>query len=183
MSEPFIGEIRMFPYTFAPEYWAYCSGQLLQISQHDVLYAIIADHYGGDGRSTMALPNLQGRIPMHAGQAPGLHNHVLAQFGGFPNVKIYKQHMPSHNHEAKAVRARGTAGAPEGTLYPAVDNDTSQDSNFYHAVDANMDTMASDALASVYGTSSGDVIAHENRQPYMTIPFCIALEGVFPPRN
>ncbi|MAD46010.1 MAG: hypothetical protein CMH98_13500 [Oceanospirillaceae bacterium] len=181
MSEPFLGEIRMFPYNFAPRYWAYCDGQILPINQNDVLYAIIGDMYGGDGQSTIGLPNLQGRVPMHPGQAPGLSNYTVSMYGGVPKVQVFKQHMPSHRHTLKGTFNMGETADSSNTVYPATDPEPS--TSGYHVADTNLDGMAAHALDTAYGASDGSIVAHENRQPYITVPFCIAMEGVFPPRN
>ena len=184
MSEPFIGEIRMFPYAFAPRYWAYCMGQVLPISQNDVLYAVIGTTYGGDGMSTLGLPKLSGRVPMHPGQGPGLSNYQLGQLGGFPQIKLYKNNLPNHRHAAQGARVIADSNAPNNTQFPGTDTSdvVGVDVSLYGDA-VNLEEMDDSALASAGGMSDGSVQAHENRQPYLCVPFCIALEGDFPPRN
>lgn len=176
MSEPFIGEIRMFPYTFPPENWAYCNGQAIQIAQHDVLFAILGDMWGGDGRTTMGLPNLKARTPMHPGQGPGLSYYRLTQYGGYPEVTLYGSQIPSHTHTARAVNADADLTSPDQTAFPA--RESEPDRVYNTAVEPELQPMAADALA-----NTGQTQPHENRQPFIGIPMCIALEGVFPPRN
>lgn len=176
MSEPFIGEIRMFPYSFPPENWAYCNGQLLQIAQNTVLFAVIGDMYGGDGRVTMGLPNLKGRVPMHPGHGPGLSYHQVSEMGGFPGVLLQEATVPSHTHQAKAYQKPGAASKPATNLMVSVDNDSAL--NIYETADSNLTDMSKKSLGAAGANQS-----HENRQPYLATPFCIAISGIFPSRN
>lgn len=176
MSEPFIGEIRMFPYTFAPRNWAYCDGQHFSIAQNPALFSIIGTYYGGNGQSTMALPDLQGRTPMHTGNGPGLTPRSLGSKSGLPRVEIIPNQMPSHTHQAKAYQKPGAASKPAANLMVSVDNDSAL--NIYETADDNLTDMSNRSLGAAGASQS-----HENRQPYLSTPFCIALEGVYPSRN
>jgi microcystin-dependent protein len=106
MSEPFVGEIRMFAGNFAPRGWSFCNGQLMAISQNSALFSLIGTIYGGDGRTTFALPDLRGRVPLHAGEAPGLSHYALGQRGGAEQVALSVEHLPNHNHALMATSAR-----------------------------------------------------------------------------
>ncbi len=176
MSQPFFGEVRMIPYNFCPRGWAYCDGQYLPISQNTALFAIIGTCYGGDGRTTMGLPNLQGRTPMHSGQAPGLSLHRLGNYGGTAGVQLRPNELPTHTHDTKAVLSLGDSGNPAGNY---IGIDTTSD-NFYSQKTEpdKFAPMSSNALA-----TAGSSQPHENRQPFLTVPFCIALDGIFPPRQ
>ncbi len=181
MSDPFIGEIRMFPYSFAPRGWAYCLGQEISIQANTALYAVIGTIYGGNGRSTMGLPNLQGRAPVQQGQSPGLSPYFIGALGGQSVSHLDETQLPKHSHGAKGSNAEATSGAPDHTMYPATSSDTSTQL-YTDAVERRVPiitmAMANKALA-----PAGDGKSHENRQPFLTIPFCIALEGTFPFRN
>ncbi len=181
MSDPFIGEIRMFPYSFAPIGWAYCAGQEISIQANTSLFAVIGTIYGGDGINTMVLPNLQGRAPVQQGRGPGLSPYFIGDRGGQAVCHIDETQLPEHTHGAKGTNADATSGAPDHTMYPATDNDRA--SRFFAESDyqSNPDSaapMAGGALA-----PAGNGKAHENRQPFLTIPFCIALAGIFPTRS
>ncbi|TQV85344.1 phage tail protein [Aliikangiella coralliicola] len=176
MADPFIGEIKILPYTFAPRSWASCDGQLLPISQNTALFAILGTTFGGDGRSTLGLPNLQGRAPMHPGRGPGLTPRRLGERVGSSTVVLDEAEIPSHNHRVAGVRRIGTADTPDNTMFPATDADI--DTHQYIRTDANLSSMASSSLA-----ISGGGQAHENRQPSLVMQFCIALDGLFPSRN
>lgn len=176
MSEPFIAEIRLMPYSFAPKYWAFCDGQTVQIAQNSMLYAVIGTTYGGNGTTTFMLPNLQGRIPIHPGRGPGLTYRYLGERGGGPAVSLDVSQMPSHNHDMVVTKEAGTTNNPAG-LYPAKHMDPLKGKIYKEdpALDSHF------ALPAVANTGQG--VAHENRQPYLTIPFCIALDGLFPQRS
>jgi microcystin-dependent protein len=177
MSDPFIGEIRMFPYSFAPRGWAYCLGQEISIGENQALFAILGIMYGGNGRTTMGLPNLQGRAPVQQGQGPGLSSYPIGALGGQPVSHLDEAQLPEHTHGAKSTMATATSGVPGNTMYTAKEDDTS--SKFWADSDPdNAAPMANKALA-----PAGNDKDHENRQPFLTIPFCIALEGIFPTRS
>jgi microcystin-dependent protein len=176
MSEPFIAEIRIFAGNFAPRSWAFCDGQLLPVSQNTALFSLIGTTYGGDGRSTTQLPNLQGRAPMHPGRGPGLTSRRLGQRGGVEMVTLSEAQMPQHTHTQVAVpRGQFTVGNsldPAGNLLssPATGNQFS-DAN-------NLVDMADQALQNTGGSQ-----AHNNLQPFLTMNFIIALQGLYPSRG
>jgi microcystin-dependent protein len=172
--DPFVAEIRIFPFNFAPRGWAFCNGQLLPISQNTALFSLLGTTYGGDGKSTFALPNMQGSAPMHPGQGPGLSLHDLGETGGSDTVTLLLSEMPSHTH---AMRDHdidlGELNAPANNRSLA----KSANATAYTPA-ANLVTMAAQALP-----PAGGDLPHNNMQPYLTLNFCIALQGVYPPRT
>lgn len=176
MSDPFIGEIRIFAGNFAPEGWALCNGQLLQISQNTALFSIIGTTYGGDGRSTFALPNLQGRIPVSFGQGAGLSNLVLGQSYGSEAVTLTANQMPSHGHSATIKGANaGTTNQPQDSLFGKVPR-----TNMYSTPDATPTNMTEGSISL---QNAGGSLAHNNMQPYLTLNFIIAINGIYPSRS
>jgi microcystin-dependent protein len=175
MPEPFVAEIRIFPFTFAPTGWAFCNGQLLPISQNTALFSLLGTTYGGDGRSTFALPDLQGRAPMHPGQGPGLSPHDLGEQAGTDTVTLLQSEIPVHTHalQANAAPADLQAPGPARVLARAAGGSAYQTNSA-----ANLVAMAPEALAPAGGGQP-----HNNLQPYLTLNFNIALQGVFPPRS
>jgi microcystin-dependent protein len=171
MSEPFIAEIRIFAGNFAPRGWAFCNGQLLQIAQNTALFSLIGTTYGGDGRTTTALPNLEGRAPMHPGRGPGLTARRLGERVGSETVTLTAAQMPSHTHSMKGLGPANT-NSPSGAS-PAT-NPTMQQ---YHAA-TNLLNAASTAV-----TSTGGGQPHNNMQPYLAMSFIIALVGLYPSRS
>jgi microcystin-dependent protein len=180
MSEPFIGQIVLFPYNFAPRGWAFCNGQLLSIAQNTALFSLLGTTYGGDGRTTFALPDLRGRVPISAGQGPGLSDYSLGETGGAEDVTLITSEMPSHNHTAqvqlKGSNANASTDLPSGAVLAR-----SARGNIYAAA-ASLVDMSSSSAASTIGAAGGSQ-PHENRQPFLTLNYCIALEGIFPSRN
>lgn len=177
MSEPFIAEIRIFAGNFAPRSWAFCNGQLLPISQNTALFSLIGTTYGGDGRSTTALPNLEGRAPMHPGRGPGLTARRLGEKLGVETVTLSEAQIPSHSHTARATTARAAAGTvPSNTA--SLSRSGSGDSLYQSNTSANLVDLASDALATTGGSQ-----AHANMQPFLTLNFIIALQGLYPSRS
>jgi microcystin-dependent protein len=170
MAEPYIGEIRMVGFNFAPVGYALCNGQLLAISQNTALFAIIGTTYGGDGVTTFALPNLQSRAPIHVGQGGGLSSYVEGQSGGTENVTLLTTQMPQHSHTPVA-NATGVDQASPANNFCG----NSQQSNY----------ASSDGVAMATGAvgQTGNSQPHNNIQPYLAITFVIALQGVFPSRN
>jgi microcystin-dependent protein len=170
--DPFVAEIRIFPFNFAPRGWAFCDGQLLSISQNTALFSLLGTTYGGDGKSTFALPDLQGAAPMHPGQGPGLSLHDLGEMGGSETVSLLESEIPSHAHTLRASLDDGdlTIPAPTRSLAKA------QGQSVYSAP-ASLAMMAPETLAPAGGDQP-----HNNMQPYLTFYFCIALQGVFPSR-
>lgn len=174
MSDPFVGEIRIFPFNFAPRGWAFCDGQLLPLSQNTALFSLLGTNYGGNGKSNFALPDLQGRAPMHPGQGPGLSLHDLGETGGSETVSLLESEIPSHNHALRVDGADpGEDRTPGGEYFAR-----STGGNLFSDPAGNLIQMSPDALS----PSGGDQ-PHNNMQPYLTLNFCIALQGVFPPRT
>jgi microcystin-dependent protein len=174
MADPFVAEIRIFPFNFAPRGWAWCDGQLLPLSQNTALFSLLGTTYGGNGKSNFALPDLQGRAPMHPGQGPGLSLHDLGETGGSETVSLLESEIPAHSHALGAQNvALGGAVSPVGNVLnrPA-------SGNLYGSVNPTIVTMAPEGI-----TPAGGDQPHNNLQPYLTFYFCIALQGVFPPRT
>lgn len=176
MADPFVAEIRIFGFNFAPKGWAFCNGQVLPISQNTALFSLLGTTYGGDGKSTFALPNLQGRHAMASGQGPGLSQRYLGETGGSANVTLQPIQVPSHSHQLMAT-ATASSGNPAGNAMSPALSPTSAAVNVYRN-SANKVAMAPDAVAAVGGSQP-----HNNRQPYLALNFCIALQGVYPPRS
>ena len=173
MSNPFVGEIRMSGGNFAPSGWAFCNGSLLQISENDVLFTLIGTTYGGDGTSTFALPDLQGRVPVHQGQGPGIsQNYIIGDRAGLETVKLTTQQLPVHNHNMMVSTATATNPNPTGNILA-----TSPTISPYVA------DVASPQLAAGAVQNSGGDQPHENLMPYQCISFIISLFGVFPTRS
>jgi len=169
MADPFIAEIRIFPFNFAPKGWAFCNGQLLPISQNTALFSLLGTTYGGDGKSTFALPNLQDRASMAPGHGPGLSLRSLGETGGTETVTLLQTEMPVHTHSVM-----GSSEDDDSTL--AVGNSYGQLSVAYSPA-ANLTPLAPQSIAPVGGGAP-----HNNMQPYLTFNFCIALQGVYPQR-
>jgi microcystin-dependent protein len=181
MASPYVGEIRCFGFNFAPQGWAFCNGQLMQIAQNDVLYSIISTTYGGDGITTFALPNLQGQIPMHWGNGPGGFNTTIGQTQGTPQVTLTTNQIPIHTHAVTAVSVP-SGGVPERTAVAASNTflGPSQPPNgVYQLAPSSVTAAFSNKAISGQGGSQ----PHDNMQPYLVINFCIALEGIFPAQN
>lgn len=179
MSEPFIGEIIMFGGNFAPRGWALCNGQLLSIAQNTALFSILGTTYGGDGQTTFALPNLQGRVAIHPGQGPGLSPYVLGQIGGTENVTLTTNQMPLHTHTATVNAAEApqtVTDNPKGGV-PAGSTGGPQ---VYGAAPDGATTMNAGMVtnAPAGGSQPFSII-----QPYLCVNFIIALQGIFPSRN
>lgn len=172
MADPFVAEIRIFPFNFAPKGWAWCDGQLLPISQNTALFSLLGTTYGGNGKSNFALPDLQGAAPMHPGQGPGLSLRDLGELGGSDTVSLLESEIPAHSHALQASVADGIENSPQAS-YLATGIGIGQ-----YAVSAALTPLSPNAIA----PSGGDQ-PHNNLQPYLTFYFNIALQGVFPPRT
>ena len=172
--DPFVAEIRIFPFNFAPKGWAFCNGQILPISQNTALFSLLGTTYGGDGTSNFALPNLQGNAPMHPGQGPGLSLHDLGETGGSDTVTLLTSEMPSHTHSLRAATDLGDLNAPA----PARSLARSDGGFAYQNATSGLVPLANAAIAPIGGDQP-----HNNLMPYLTLNFCIALQGVYPPRT
>lgn len=168
-TQPYIGNIMMCGYNFAPLGWLLCSGQLISISGNEALFQLIGTTYGGNGTTNFALPNLQSRIPIGQGQGPGLSNYVIGQTGGQEEVTLTSNQLPAHNHNINASTASGTAGTPSNNFIAqnadGIDSFTSSSNGTLHT--------------SSMGATGGNQ-AHSNIQPFLALYFCIAMEGIFP---
>lgn len=174
MSEPFIAEVRIWGTNFAPRGWAFCDGQLLAIAQNTALFSLISTTYGGDGRTTMGLPNLQDKVPMHPGRGPGLTERRLGQMTGEQTTTLTEAQIPNHSHSATACNTAGTTENPEGQF---IGFDRSGTDKVFTGTNTPA-PMASEALK-----SNGGSQAHSNLQPFLTLNFCIALLGTYPSRS
>jgi microcystin-dependent protein len=173
MSEPFIGEIRMFAGNFAPRGWAMCDGQLLAVNQNDALFSLLGTTYGGDGRTTFGIPDMRGRIPVHPGSGPGLTNRRWGEKGGAETHTLTINEIPNHTHNVQAINKPGDSGNPENRLWAA-----SSGAPLSYS-DANPDTeMATQMINNVGGNQQ-----HHNMMPNLCIHFIIALFGIYPSRN
>ena len=171
MSEPFIAEIKIFAGNFAPRGYAFCNGALLPIAQNTALFSLVGTTYGGDGRTTFGLPNLQERLPMHPGNGPGLSNRRLGENGGNDTVALTGTQIPPHVHGVQAANAAPTTSSPTGA-FPA-------NAPVFEGGDTGgLVPMSGDAMASAGGGG-----AHNNQQPFLNLAFIIALQGIFPSRN
>lgn len=169
--EPLLGTVAIFAGTFAPRGWAFCDGQLIAISQNAALFSLLGTTYGGDGRTTMGLPDLRGRAPIHAGSGPGLTPRSLGERSGTETTTLTVNDLPSHTHTLRGSSVAGTSSTPDGNV-PAVN----RDGILHYGASADSD------MGSVL-TSTGGSQPHNNMQPYLTMNYIIALQGVFPSRS
>lgn len=172
MSAPFVAEVRMVGFNFAPNGWAFCNGQLLPLSQNTALFSLLGTIYGGNGKSNFALPDLQGRAPLQHGQGPGLSEYFIGESGGAESVTLLESEIPSHTHGYLASDNVGERNNPAGNLYAP------PDSGRIFAPASNLTAMSPSALAPAGGGQP-----HNNMPPYLALNFVIALQGVFPPRG
>ena len=173
MADPFLAEIRIFPFTFAPSGWALCNGQLMPISQNTALFALLGTYYGGDGKSTFGLPNLQGSAAMHQGQGQGLSQRNLGETGGTEAVALVASELPMHNHQVKASAEDAESSTPAANRVLG------------RSIGGFAYTSGSGALSQFSPQAlppGGGSLPHNNMQPYLTFNYCIALQGIFPPR-
>ncbi len=171
MADPFVAEIRIVPFNFSPRGWAFCNGQLLPISQNTALFSLLGTTYGGDGRTNFALPDMQGRAPMHPGQGPGLSLHDLGETSGADTVPLIASEMPAHSHQASLASTDANTPAPAGASWAGSEFGDS------------LRTPASGNFGPQALAIVGGSLPHNNMQPFLTLNFIIALQGVFPPRS
>jgi len=179
--DPFVAEIRIFPFNFPPKGWAFCDGQLLPISQNTALFSLVGTFYGGNGTSTFGLPNMQGNAPMHPGQGPGLSDHVVGETSGSETVTLLQSEIPAHSHTAMASSAGGGKTTPGPTETWASAGRGS--GNLYATVNVNNPALNTVNMSPSALAPGGSGFPHNNLMPYLTLNFCIALQGVYPARN
>ena len=165
MSEPFMAEIRIMSFGFAPKGWAFCNGQLLPINQNQALFALLGTTYGGNGQTNFALPNLQGRVPIHVGSG-----HVLGELGGEQAHTLSIPELPNHTHQAQASPANGNTPIPTNGVLAAANN--------LYGSATNLTPLSPATLSNAGGSQ-----AHLNMQPFLALNFCIALQGIFPSQS
>ena len=171
--DPFVAEIRIFGFNFAPRGWAFCDGQVLPISQNTALFSLLGTTYGGDGKSTFALPNLQGQAAIHPGQGPGLSLHDLGETGGSETVTLLETEMPAHSHSWMGSTQTAEDRTPANEVFARATG-----GNLYTTNTSGLVSLAPQAISPV-----GQSQPHNNMQPFLTCNFCIALQGVYPPRT
>ena len=175
MADPFVAEVRIVGFNFPPKGWAFCNGQLLPISQNTALFSLLGTYYGGDGKSTFALPNIQGNLVVHAGQGPGLSERFLGEVGGSETVTLLESEMPLHPHNLMGSGTQATSSLPSATAAMArATGGTSYKQTPFGATAQ----MAANALA-----PAGGSLPHTNMMPTLVMNYVIALQGVFPPRT
>jgi microcystin-dependent protein len=172
VPDPFVGEIRMFGFSFAPQGWALCNGQLLPIAQNQALFSLLGTTYGGNGTTTFALPDLRSRVPVHQGQGPGLSPYAAGQAGGTETVTLAAADMPQHTHPVQASSSAATSDNPAGRALAR------SASHIYHSEPGPHAVMNANMLGEAGGSQP-----HDNIQPYLAVTFCIALTGIFPAQN
>lgn len=172
MAEPFVAEIRIFPFNFAPRGWAFCAGQTLAIQQNAALFSLIGIYYGGNGTSNFQLPNLQGSVALHFGSGPGLSTYQIGEPTGSENVTVFTTEMASHTHAAGCYSGVGDSYSG-GNAIPAID---AGGNNVY--TNSTNSSMQAGELA-----EAGQTEPHNNMQPFQVLNYCIALQGIFPSRN
>lgn len=176
MADPFVAEIRIFGFNFAPKGWAFCNGQLLPISQNTALFSLLGTVYGGDGKSTFALPNLEGSAAMHPGQGPGLSERFLGEQSGTEFVTLLTTEIPIHNHFVMTDPFSGDKTVPANTQVLSASS-----GGFLYVTGASNPPLTPMAFQALPPT--GGSLPHNNMQPYLVLNFCIAMQGVFPPRS
>lgn len=184
-TEPFLGQIMPFSFNFAPKGWALCNGQQLAINSNQALFSLLGTTYGGNGQTTFALPNLQGRVPIHWGNSPFANTYTWGEVGGEESHTLSIPEMPTHNHLMRAdaaTAAASNAGTPTAgsALGQSVGSSGSNSfaTNIYTSSPSNIGTLAPQAIDNAGGNQP-----HENRQPFLTLNYCIALTGIFPSRD
>jgi microcystin-dependent protein len=167
MADPFLSEIKIMSFNFPPKGWAFCNGQFLPINQNQALFSLLGTTYGGNGQTTFALPDLRGRAPIHMGSG-----HTLGESAGAAAVTVNIQQMPTHTHVLNGTSSNGNAQIPVGNLFAVTPN------QMYHGPDNAGVALAPETVGNIGGSQP-----HTNMQPYLTLNFCIALQGIFPSRN
>jgi microcystin-dependent protein len=176
MATPYIGEIRLFPFNFAPRGYAMCAGQLLSITQNTALFSILGTYYGGNGTSNFGLPDLRGNLPVGQHQAPGLSDYVLGEMGGTTTVTVLTSNMPAHNHPAIGTNNPANEPSPVGHSWAA--DGAGITMQFTPIAGAPPQSISPGVLGNVGGGQP-----HNNLQPYLALNYCIAMQGAFPSRN
>jgi microcystin-dependent protein len=174
MADQFVGEVRAFPFNFPPTGWALCNGQLLSIAQNTALFSLLGTQFGGDGRTNFALPNLQGNVPLDFGQGPGLTPYNMGDSSGVSAVALLNSQMPAHNHHANCNSSLGNRTKPNASYWAS--DAAGTESEYAAAPDGSQ--MDPQAIAVAGGSQP-----HNNMQPYLTLNFCIALQGIYPARS
>ena len=174
--DPFVAEIRIFPFNFEPTVWAFCDGQLMPISQNTALFSLLGTVYGGDGKSTFALPNLQGSVPIHAGQGQGLTERFLGEMSGVESITLLESEIPAHAHGV------GRALAADGNTISPVNSVWAQSAAGRGTAALYKDGAPTGTVNILSLNVAGGGLPHNNMQPYLTLNFCIALQGIFPQR-
>jgi microcystin-dependent protein len=175
MSAPFLGEIRAFPFNFAPNGWAFCSGQILSIAQNTALFSLLGTNYGGNGTSNFALPDLRGRLAVSSGQGPGLSDYTLGSQSGVETVTMLSSEMAAHNHAANCTNVMANQPGPSGNVWAA---DGAGITSEYGPPVGGPPHMAAQAIGATGGNQP-----HTNLMPYLALNYCIAMQGIFPTRN
>jgi len=181
MADPYIGEIRIMGFNFAPLGWSTCNGQVLKIQQNSALFSVIGNVFGGDGTTTFAFPNLSGRIPMHTGQGSGLTNRVIGEQDGVTDVTLTASQMAVHTHSLIAQNVNANVSTPGTADYFAKSGYTL--SGRFNSIPMYSSVMTSTLLSSSAITPTGGGQSHINVQPYLSLNFCIAVEGIYPVRS
>jgi len=181
MAQPFLGQVIRLGFTFPPVGWMKCEGQLLSIAQYSALFNLIGTIYGGDGQDTFGLPDLRGRVPLSMGQGPGLSNYAIGQIAGNETVTLITAQMPQHQHFANAIANTASASTPGSSLLLANEGPQGVSQVFTYAPydAANQTNLGGQSIA----LNTGGSQPHENRQPFLVIRYCIAVEGIFPSQN
>jgi microcystin-dependent protein len=174
MSQPYVGEIRIFAGTFAPVGWEFCAGQLLAISEYSTVFQLIGTTYGGDGQTTFGLPDLRGRVPIHTGTGVGLATRIIGQSGGQETVAVSNAQLPAHSHTLLVSEEVGKQAAPQGNLLAQLPAATSK---LYHTPTSPVSTSPSSVA------ETGESQPHDNLQPYLCLNYIISLFGVFPTQS
>jgi microcystin-dependent protein len=172
--DPFVGEIRIVGFNFAPTGWAFCNGQLLPISQNTALFSLLGTFYGGDGKSTFALPGLNDLAPIHQGQGPGLSQRFIGEIGGSEFVTLLQTEIPAHGHSVRAEAGTANQATPANNVWSSLSGRTPPPL-YANTADTSMSPLAT--------SITGGSLPHNNMPPYLTLNFIIAMQGVFPPRG